>query len=208
MSKNYPRDFNQVTILYRFTLLRNSQNHLFRIPQSYEFSTCSGDSWQRGNGQRVIAFAFYGDPQSKTHQERGYFEGIIKNLEAISSFYNSSWSVRLYHDISPDHPLMVNLCNLACSTDRLDLCPVYQLPHHLLANAVNMFPMIWRFFPTLDPQVDAFMSRDLDSIIKLREVDAVEEWLESGKTLHVMRDHPEPGCDREHFLTSGRVLVG
>ena len=103
---------------------------------------------------------------------------------------------------------MVDLCNLACSTDRLDLCPVYQLPHHLLANAVNMFPMIWRFFPTLDPQVDAFMSRDLDSIIKLREVDAVEEWLESGKTLHVMRDHPEPGCDREHILTLGRVRVG
>ena len=190
MSKNYPRDFNQVRILYRFTLLRNSQNHLFRIPQSYEFSTCSGDSWQRGNGQRVIAFAFYGDPQSKTHQERGYFEGIIKNLEAISSFYNSSWSVRLYHDISSDDPLMIDLCNLACSNNRLDLCPVDQLPHHLLANAAHMFPMIWRFFPTLDSQVDAFMSRDLDSIIKMREVEAVAEWLESGKTLHVMRDHP------------------
>ena len=96
----------------------------------------------------------------------------------------------MYHDISPDHPLMVDLCNLACSTDRLDLCPVNQLPHHLLANAAHMFPMIWRFFPTLDSQVDAFMSRDLDSIIKMREVEAVAEWLESGKTLHVMRDHP------------------
>ena len=49
--------------------------------------------------------------------------------------------------------------------------------------------MIWRFFPTLDSQVDVFVSRDLDSVVKPREVEAVEEWLQSGKTLHVMRDH-------------------
>ena len=49
---------------------------------------------------------------------------------------------------------MVDLCDLACSTDCLDLCPVTQLAHPLLANAVHMFPMIWRFFPTLDTQVD------------------------------------------------------
>ena len=35
------------------------------------------------------------------------------------------------------------------------------------------------------------MSRDLDSIIKWREVAAVEEWVQSGKTLHSMRDHPQ-----------------
>ena len=40
------------------------------------------------------------------------------------------------------------------------------------------------------PQVDLFMSRDLDSVPTQREADAVEEWLRSGKTLHVMRDHP------------------
>ena len=77
--------------------------------------------------------------------------------------------------------------------------------------------MIWRFMPTLDPQVDVFktkkyifmsrkvldafahsphpqvdlfMSRDLDSAPTQREADAVQEWLRSGKTLHVMRDHP------------------
>ena len=140
--------------------------------------------------------SFYGEPNSTTHQKRGYFEGVRKNLEAISSFYNSSWSVRLYHDIGPDDPLMVDLCKLACSNNRLDLCPVDQLPpHHLLANAVNMFPMLWRFFPTLDSQVDIFMSRDLDSIVKLREVEAVEEWLQSGKSLHVMRDNTHHKVD-------------
>ena len=167
-----------------------SFNVLFRIPEPLNSSSCSRDSWQRGLGQQVFSFAFYGDPNSTIHQKRGYFQGIRKNLELISFFYNSSWSVRLYHDIGPDDPLMVDLCNLACSNNRLDLCPVDQLPHHLLANAVHMFPMLWRFFPTLDSQVDIFMSRDLDSVVKRREVDATEEWLQSGKSLHVMRDHP------------------
>ena len=139
----------------------------------------------------MIAFAFYGDPKSSVHQRRGYFEGIRANLGAISSFYNSSWVVRLYHDIGSDDPMMADLCSLACSTDQLDLCSVPQLPHPLLAKAVHMFPMIWRFFPTLDTQVDAFMSRDLDSIVTPREVKAVEEWVQSGKTLHTMRDHPQ-----------------
>ena len=86
---------------------------------------------------------------------------------------------------------MADLCSLAFSNDQLDLCSVPQLPHPLLAKAVHMFPMIWRFFPTLDTQVDAFMSRDLDSIVTPREVKAVEEWVQSGKTLHTMRDHPQ-----------------
>ena len=47
-----------------------------------------------------------------------------------------------------------------------------------------------RFFPTLDPQVSIFISRDLDSRITAREVAAVTEWLQSGKPLHSMRDHP------------------
>ena len=51
--------------------------------------------------------------------------------------------------------------------------------------------MLWRFLPTLDPQVDVFISRDLDSIVKSREMEAEDEWLQSGKSLHVMRDHPE-----------------
>ena len=50
--------------------------------------------------------------------------------------------------------------------------------------------MNWRFLPTLDSQVDFFMSRDLDSLIYKREFFAVQEWLKSRKTLHIMRDHP------------------
>ncbi len=40
----------------------------------------------------------------------------------------------------------------------------------------------------LDPLVDTFMCRDIDSDILPREVKAVEEWLESNKTFHMLRD--------------------
>merc|ERR1719500_889758 len=121
-------------------------------------STCSGDSWQRGNGQRVVAFTFFGDPKSVRHNTT-YFEGILANVAAISSFYDGDWSIRLYHDIAPDDPWSGELCKIACSYDRLDLCQVNQLSLPILSNAVNIYPALWRFFPTLDPQVDIFLSR-------------------------------------------------
>jgi hypothetical protein len=51
--------------------------------------------------------------------------------------------------------------------------------------------MTWRFLPLLDPLVDRFMSRDTDSELILREIDAVRQWLNaSDATFHAMRDHP------------------
>ena len=50
------------------------------------------------------------------------------------------------------------------------------LPGTPVIDVGTIFPMNWRFFPTLDPQVDAFISRDLDSRINSRERDAVNEW--------------------------------
>ena len=62
--------------------------------------------------------------------------------------------LRLYYDLDPaDHQLQLQLCDLACSNNNLDLCNVRRLPGTPVADASSMFPMIWRFLPTLDPQV-------------------------------------------------------
>ncbi len=53
--------------------------------------------------------------------------------------------------------------------------------------------MVWRFIPIDDDSVDIFLSRDLDSPILSREREAVQEWEESDKIFHFMRDH------RYHF---------
>ena len=44
-----------------------------------------------------------------------------------------------------------------------------------------------------DLTVDALLVRDLDSNISPREVAAVQEFLQSSKEFHVMRDHPYHG---------------
>ena len=51
-------------------------------------------------------------------------------------------------------------------------------------------PMMWRFEAIDDPNVEIMMSRDTDTRFLLREKLAVNEWLESNKLFHIMRDHP------------------
>ena len=97
--------------------------------------------------------------------------------------------MRVYYDLPPDSGLLADLCQFACDQPHLDLCYVRHLPSH--TDIAKVFAMIWRFFPTLDPQVDMYMVRDLDSRISEREVAAVTEWIQSGKSVHSMRDHPD-----------------
>ena len=75
----------------------------------------------------------------------------------------------------------------------LDLCKVESLP--ALGDVRKVFAMNWRFFPLLDPQVSHMLSRDLDSLVSDREVSAVQEWLESDKSFHFMRDNPSHGIE-------------
>ena len=131
---------------------------------------------------------------------RLYFEKLVclivhiqENLELLTQLYDDSWSMRLYYDLSPGDPLMSDLCHLACTNTHLDLCYIRQLPGTPVIDATDIFAMNWRFFPTLDPQVDMYMCRDLDSRFSEREVAAVSEWIESGKVVHSMRDHPAHG---------------
>jgi len=57
-------------------------------------------------------------------------------------------------------------------------------------NIKKIKPRMWRFEPIFEPEVELFISRDLDTKILLREKLAVDEWLASDSLLHIMRDHP------------------
>ena len=93
----------------------------------------------RGNGQKVISYSYYGDPCSKLHLEKDYFDGIKKNVEKIKKFYKG-WTMRIYHDFHPTHPHFQELCKISCSEPILDLCFVKNLP--TLGNVHSMNPMI------------------------------------------------------------------
>lgn len=158
----------------------------------YNETTCGYDSFLRGFNQKIIAFTFYLLPKGERPKSKKYFKGIESNLNLLQKFY-PGWVIRLYHDIQPDTGPHRKLCKIACNDNNIDLCYVRQLPGNPVIDAGHLHPPIWRFFPTLDPQVSLFLSRDLDSQFSDREVSAVEEWVESGQALHVMRDNPEHG---------------
>lgn len=117
--------------------------------------------------KKVISFSIFGD-NSK------YLVGLIKNIE-LSKIYYKDWKVYIYYDKT---------------------VPQYYIKKYSEFDNVEMFDMsnenlpgmVWRFFPK--ENVDIFISRDADSRISKREVNAVNEWINSGKILHIMRDHP------------------
>ena len=62
--------------------------------------------------------------------------------------------VRLYYDMDGRDPLMAELCRIACTDNNIALCNVKELPGLPAVDASAVFAMNWRFFPTLDPQVN------------------------------------------------------
>ena len=98
--------------------------------------------------------------------------------------------MRIYSPLAADD-LMVNVKLKTFLTDYsfVDLCNVTRV--HELHNITRpLSPATWRFLPLLDPMVDRFVSRDCDTVMTRREVEAVCHWLtESEATFHMMRDH-------------------
>jgi hypothetical protein len=58
--------------------------------------------------------------------------------------------------------------------------------------ANNWTGMFWRFEILCD-DIECVIFRDTDSRLNMREKNAVDEWLLSDKTFHIMRDHPFHG---------------
>ena len=119
---------------------------------NFSSTSCSRDAYRRGSDQHIVAFSFYGDPATPHHKSKQYFAGIQDNLISMAQYY-PDWTMRLYHDLTQDSPLFKNLCTLACSNNQLDLCYVNQLPGSPFVDASRIFPINWKFFPTIDEQV-------------------------------------------------------
>ena len=78
-------------------------------------------------------------------------------------------------------------------------------------------PLYWRFEAASDDDVDAVLFRDCDSRVNTREAGAVAQWLESGKSAHLMKDWPPPHATetilagmwgiRGNIITNMRELI-
>jgi hypothetical protein len=105
---------------------------------------------------------------------RMYWEGALANAVLCKTIY-PGWRLRLYTDTTNDFTRRI-------SENGGEI--------HMCENLGGIHGMFWRFLPVSEPDVDAVIVRDADSRLNTREAAAVEAWLASGKSAHVMRDHP------------------
>lgn len=120
--------------------------------------------------KNIVAYSLWGDHQM-------YWQGALRNIELAQKYYPQFIS-RFYIDSSSKEDLIESIKN----NDRVEV---------ILVPSKDLFHgMFWRFWASEDPDVDIFLSRDCDSRISEREFRAVEEWLNSDKDFHIMRDHP------------------
>lgn len=141
---------------------------------------------KRGKHQKVLSYSIYGSKSI-------YFDIIEENLNRIRTFY-PGFTARFYYD----HTLNKTMrCHFECTyPDLVDFCNVNRFPTEIgqlnhgqssFKDLSYMHKMMWRFLPIGDTFVDVILSRDTDSFVIQREVDAVNEWLASLNIAHIMR---------------------
>lgn len=118
----------------------------------------------------VISFSLYGDLPY-------YCDGALRNAALAPEIY-PGWRCRFYVGDAVPRRYVEGLEDRGC-----EVIPVHK-------SLGPMYGRYWRFWVAADPSVERFVVRDADSRLNLREKAAVDEWIQSGKTFHVMRDHP------------------
>ena len=115
-----------------------------------------------------ISFSLWGDKPI-------YNIGAIRNAEQYKTIY-PNWKMVLYFDNSVPIETIEIL-------KKLDV---------ILIDMTNekIYGMFWRFLAENIVDAEYVIFRDCDSRLSLREKLAVDEWISSDKSLHVMRDHP------------------
>lgn len=120
--------------------------------------------------KKIISFALWGDNPK-------YTIGAIKNANLSKEFY-PDWISRFYVHKDVD----ISIINEIKSAQNTEISIVNETP--------DWKSMFWRFLPVFDNDTECFICRDCDSRLSDREVAAVNEWSNSDKLVHIMRDHP------------------
>jgi hypothetical protein len=119
---------------------------------------------------KYVSFSLWGDKPL-------YNVGAIRNAELMREIY-PDWKMILYYDNSVPSETISKLETLDCILVKVDDFE---------------YGCFWRFFAADIDDCELVIFRDTDSRINLRERDAVNAWIETEKSLHVMRDHPAHG---------------
>lgn len=117
---------------------------------------------------KIIAFSLYGSNPR-------YSIGAIKNVEIAANLL-PEWRCRIYYDES----VPKNYIETLKSFNNVDM---------IKWERSEIYGVFWRFYPFFESDSNICISRDTDSRITEREVRCLNEWLESDKSFHIIRDH-------------------
>jgi hypothetical protein len=164
------------------------------------FRWCSADSSARGAHQKVISYSLFGTGKNENVSVSDRYLKLLRNISMTSEKSYPGWIVRIYHNFhnqsDAENVVYDQLFELSCQFNHIDLCSLTEM----IGSLTSLTPIdpdllrglngrMFRYLVMLDPNVDIFVSRDIDGIIWQRELDAVDQWLESNFTFHLMRDH-------------------
>ena len=129
--------------------------------------------------KNIIAFSLWGDHSM-------YWMGALKNIELAKKYY-PNFICRFYID-SNSQPELID----TIKGDNVEVVLMNPVEYNYsnISSRFNHDGLFWRFLALADDTIDIILSRDCDSRISEREVSAVNEWINSDKDFHIMRDHP------------------
>ncbi|MFT6102343.1 MAG: hypothetical protein ACJATV_000516 [Granulosicoccus sp.] len=118
--------------------------------------------------KKVIAFSLWGN-------KKRYVFGSLRNLLLAPDLY-PDWELWFYVDMTVDQGFLDIITQLG---GKVILQPEGQTQRDKLC---------WRFNVANDASVGYFLVRDSDSVFSVRECNAVQQWINSGKHFHILRD--------------------
>lgn len=123
--------------------------------------------------KKVISFSLWGNNSF-------YVIGAILNVDIAETEW-PDWICRFY--VAPSVP----------TSAILELQSRKNVEIIKMNEDISWNGMFWRFYPCSDPTVDVVISRDADSRLSIRDKAAVDEWLNSDKDFHILRDNCQHG---------------
>ena len=128
--------------------------------------------------KNVIVFSIWGDNQI-------YWKGAVSNIKLAKKYY-PDFICRFYIDENSNKNLIDTIKG---DNVEIILLKSFRLESNI-EDRFNHSGIFWRFLALSDNNINILLSRDCDSRISQREVNAVNEWLKSDKDFHIMKDHP------------------
>lgn len=119
--------------------------------------------------KKIISYSLWGNNPK-------YTIGAINNVKLAKEIY-PGWISRFYIGKSVPNNIVNSLIENDAEIVEMD-------------SEGDWTGMFWRFYPAGEDDVEVMISRDTDSRLSIREKVAVDTWLESGRSFHIMRDHP------------------